>query len=593
MRSLLFARLAPLLILKIVPAESWVEANAARVAEEEVQALSMRTANAVVLETQGTPAEKGGVGDEEEDEEDEEEAYSRLELATVVDLVSERAFGSVFEYDQVRKVASEVLGRLPPSLALPLIRAKLRDFSVATHGGGGSDADGGGGGGNGDASRDEDGRLPPVLAAKSAVYAVCHAVVCHAPSLEPPTVRWLVAELLTPLLLSTDPSGEVYKLQHGCIDALSFMVQVPYLLLQRRHFQAADGDGGGGGEGGGGGGIVGGGGLSRSGGPLIVEIESTDSNGPTELGPSRGEPGETDTVVGARNERRRRGKVVVTGALTPHDDGTADADAGDTDGGVDQKAGGWGLSDVMWVVACMVAHGAVPHDLAAALSKRVSQASEEMDSTASNPPQQQLQQQLEWSTEDLLAGRGQGRTLRLCAINALIAAAQRVPVELLPEMLSDLGPLLLVTAAPAKPKATETKEGGVPGKESAPHELNLRAAALQALFVAIFRSEALLANELSGGDGGFGSGPRLLNFVTDVFGVALAALRDVAAAVRLNGLKVIMALTTKVPDIFNRLPDAEGGLLQLQTCLSSMANVETDQQIRSLSSQLRSVVFEG
>lgn len=63
---------------------------------------------------------------------------------------------------------------------------------------------------------------------------------------------------------------------------------------------------------------------------------------------------------------------------------------------------------------------------------------------------------------------------------------------------------------------------------------------------------------------------------------------------RLNGLKVVMALTSRVPDLFSRLPgDAEGGLLQLRTSLRAMVNVETDGEIRGLSAKLYGVLFAG
>ena len=49
-----------------------------------------------------------------------------------------------------------------------------------------------------------------------------------------------------------------------------------------------------------------------------------------------------------------------------------------------------------------------------------------------------------------------------------------------------------------------------------------------------------------GGGGASSSSPPLVRFVADVFGVSLEALRDGSEAVRLNGLKVVMALTSKV-----------------------------------------------
>ena len=228
---------------------------------------------------------------------------------------------------------------------------------------------------------------------------------------------------------------------------------------------------------------------------------------------------------------------------------------------------------------------------------------------------------------DLLTDQPPVSSPYLIDLFSTVAAAQRIPCELLPELLADLGPLLLhgVVAPPAtkmakrvaKP-AKEQDEGGVGTRptpassssssfcssSSAAEELNLRAASLQALFIAIYRCDGLLAYEQNGfiGVGGFtgeessltNRGPPLLRFVADVFGVVLEGLRDGSEAVRLNSLKVVMALTSKVPDLFSKLPgDAEGGLLQLRTRLKSMVNVETDPQIQGLSGQLYSVLFEA
>ncbi|CAM6127208.1 unnamed protein product [Calypogeia fissa] len=118
----------------------------------------------------------------------------------ITSLLLDRVCGG-FEFEDVRKVASELTGRLLPNIMIPLITAQLED---AYH-------------------------TQDLLRAKACIYVLCTSLgIRGQESLNHPLMT-SVCQILTSTLLwqwAQDDKGfsEVGKVQHGCIDCFAMMI---------------------------------------------------------------------------------------------------------------------------------------------------------------------------------------------------------------------------------------------------------------------------------------------------------------------------------------------------------------------------------
>ena len=190
-------------------------------------------------------------------------------VSELVYLVGERC-GSLYEFQDVRRVAAEVLGRLPPRYVLASIGGPIKTASEKSklqvvhsisdsldeffYGKAPSST-------STNAATDsiDIQLLPSIQRAKILIFALCHSLASHGvelPRLATLDERrsshedeafqfWIehtIARILTVLLIpcrvsklnsDTSSSGsseeELFKLQRGCIDALSFAVEVPFV----------------------------------------------------------------------------------------------------------------------------------------------------------------------------------------------------------------------------------------------------------------------------------------------------------------------------------------------------------------------------
>ncbi|KAG6556390.1 hypothetical protein Mapa_002333 [Marchantia paleacea] len=118
----------------------------------------------------------------------------------VTDHLLNRACGG-FEFEDVRKVASEITGRLVPEIMLPLVTAQLEDATICQD----------------------------LLRVKACLYALCTTLVIRSKesvnhSLMGHIRKILSSILLWPCVVEDKAFSEVAKAQHGCIDCLALMI---------------------------------------------------------------------------------------------------------------------------------------------------------------------------------------------------------------------------------------------------------------------------------------------------------------------------------------------------------------------------------
>eukprot|EP01018_Ginkgo_biloba_P032849 Gb_14493 [translate_table: standard] len=168
LEDILFDRLSPLLVLKVLPLRAFNDHNSRDLYGD----LS------ITAERHG-----GKVGKAEDD-------------ACITALLIKRMC-NLLEFEDVRKLAAELTGRLHPYVMLPLISSQLEHATLT-----------------GD-----------ILKLKACLFAICTSLMIRGKesSLHPVMVD-VRHFLATVLLWPCSDSDEVAKAQHGCIDCLAFMI---------------------------------------------------------------------------------------------------------------------------------------------------------------------------------------------------------------------------------------------------------------------------------------------------------------------------------------------------------------------------------
>lgn len=146
------------------------------------------------------------------------------DVEALVGALNERSW-RLYEFDEVRRVANEILGRLPVSLGFPRIEKVLVSYLS-------------GGESSSSSSSPETQHLPDVFKAKGAMLALCHSIATQAQQLSASNacsdcacsalvaaLRLLFCILLRPAPTEGGQPSELYNLQRGAVDALSFVVE--------------------------------------------------------------------------------------------------------------------------------------------------------------------------------------------------------------------------------------------------------------------------------------------------------------------------------------------------------------------------------
>jgi hypothetical protein len=565
----------------------------------------------------------------------------------------------MYEFPDVRRVAAEGLGRLPPRVALacmgapfPAVASKdVRSFAVALDdfllGRSVVDREAVVSG-----SEPAVELLPAVQRSKALVYALCHAMVNHSDDLassrtanssaitslsageggnaEDNAAWWtnamarLFATLLVPCERPGEASGdgdddELFKLQRGCIDALSFLLDVPFAKFEADHGHdlpltprlieelPETGD--------------------ATGGPAAVQGQDAGNTyAAASLGPARDVlrklmstgvlPSPLHAAIASiTSAPRRRGCVAppfMSFPEMPCMDEAAAAASVNVPNASQPLAPGTrvelrglqsrpDLNGVAGVVTCLAPEPStvgverLDPALGARYGVRLDKAPGEKTRAALNVKRSNL---VVLSSSVLREGAAKSdgtsapgiRALRIIAANAHIAAMQRCdPRNTLPLVLRDSFPSLLATAR------GHTREGStaLPGASGA-----LRAAALQALFVGAYRltygppDASAACQELV----------HATPFVADTLAAALAALAPAPATpetlirevktmasapdlpgatpaqddgVEMAALKVLMALAAKVPNLFAATPFQAGDRASLGGRSASLVKAMT------------------
>lgn len=167
-KDILFDRLSPLLVLKVLPLRAFNDLNSEEL-YGEFSTITARDGDTVVTAA-------------------DEKCITGLLINRMCHL---------FEFEDVRKLAAELTGRLHPQVMLPLIGSHLEH---AIH------------------NRD-------ILKLKSCLFAICNSLMIRGKESALHSVMIKVRHLITTVLLwpSMD-SDEVAKAQHGCIDCLALMI---------------------------------------------------------------------------------------------------------------------------------------------------------------------------------------------------------------------------------------------------------------------------------------------------------------------------------------------------------------------------------
>ena len=249
-RDLLFARLSPLLILKVLPKEAFavetrLEAEAPLAGEGGV-ALEDTGGEAAGAWGKGGPLSKvrqiveGEVDLEEADTGGCEWAGDEMQCVSALFVQSEVRLFDCREFKPVREVAAEVMARMPPEMTAPLLRrclARMLRPTGCRHGEEGCD----------DGAGEASGRHVDD-AARTALLVLCHAPACHGLALPFRACIRVVQLLLAQGPRSLPPpsrsvsaaaaavgdGGRPGHLQEGCVAALSAAI-VGQLTQVRAH----------------------------------------------------------------------------------------------------------------------------------------------------------------------------------------------------------------------------------------------------------------------------------------------------------------------------------------------------------------------
>lgn len=167
-KDILFDRLSPLLVLRVLPLRAFNDLNSKEL-YGEFSTITARDGDTVVTAA-------------------DEKCITGLLINRMC---------HIFEFEDVRKLAAELTGRLHPQVMLPLIGSHLEH---AIH------------------NRD-------ILKLKSCLFAICNSLMIRGKESALHSVMIKVRHLITTVLLwpSMD-SDEVAKAQHGCIDCLALMI---------------------------------------------------------------------------------------------------------------------------------------------------------------------------------------------------------------------------------------------------------------------------------------------------------------------------------------------------------------------------------
>ncbi|XP_077253695.1 ARM repeat superfamily protein isoform X2 [Tasmannia lanceolata] len=172
LKDTLFNRLCPLLIIRLLPLRIFNDLNSSVMYG---QLISQDTLCEITSEKKG---------------------FIINNHDCIAALLVNRAF-HLFEFEDVRKLAVELCGRLHPQVLLPIIGSQLDD---AIH------------------TRD-------ILKLKACLFAVCTSLVVRGKETAMHPVMVKIGQILeTVLLWPSLDSDEVSKAQHGCIDCLALMI---------------------------------------------------------------------------------------------------------------------------------------------------------------------------------------------------------------------------------------------------------------------------------------------------------------------------------------------------------------------------------
>ncbi|KAK2995773.1 hypothetical protein RJ640_010749 [Escallonia rubra] len=164
----LFARLSPLLVIKLLPLRVFNDLKSSLVYGE---LCDQRTS-------------------------DDKRQSNIYDTECVAALILNRAFNK-FEFQDVRKLAAELCGRIHPDVLFPIISSQL-EYAAITH---------------------------DVLKIKACLFSVCTSLVIRGKdSLRHPALLKCRKEIETVLSWPSLDGDEVLQAQHGCIDCLALMV---------------------------------------------------------------------------------------------------------------------------------------------------------------------------------------------------------------------------------------------------------------------------------------------------------------------------------------------------------------------------------
>ncbi|CAA7399297.1 unnamed protein product [Spirodela intermedia] len=188
LKSSVFSRLCPLLILRLLPLK--------------------------IFDNLGSSTLYGVFPNEENWKAQKDACMSNRE--SIAPLLINRAFG-LFEYEDVRKLAAELCGRLHPQVLIPIVAYHIRSASE---------------------SRD-------ALKLKACLFAVCTSLVGRgAETASHPSMAEIRQVIDSVLSWPSVGSDEVPKAQHGCVDCLALMicaeVQSPEPLRGPRNHPGSD-----------------------------------------------------------------------------------------------------------------------------------------------------------------------------------------------------------------------------------------------------------------------------------------------------------------------------------------------------------------
>ncbi|KAM7524534.1 hypothetical protein LguiA_014436 [Lonicera macranthoides] len=164
----LFGRLCPLLIIRLLPLRVFNDLKSSHVYGQLLN----------------------------EDSRHDNRYFKINETGSIAELLLNRAF-SKFEFEDVRKLAAELCGRIHPQVLFPIISSQL-ECAVNSH---------------------------DILKIKASLFSICTSLVVRGPdSLWHPDMLKIRKTIETVLLWPSMDGDELSKAQHGCIDCLALMV---------------------------------------------------------------------------------------------------------------------------------------------------------------------------------------------------------------------------------------------------------------------------------------------------------------------------------------------------------------------------------